>query len=168
MRVRFYARRFAEMVIEITAEEYSGVVPPENFLNFWGLEGTLTLRHVQSNATIAVQLYPIAYNTFEGVVPLTMLPVGLYQLQGLVSDAVGNAAIISAYHEPLDLPTQTIEVLLEEGYGIVPVWNVGGSYTLEYTVDGEWDITLEVTTAPISKLREVNLKGKYEQEMQSC
>lgn len=171
MRVTFYTKKFNELVIQIEAEELTGEVLSSYFENYFGLDSTLTLRHRQSNRTFNIGLYNTGYNQFEGVYPLTMLPFGLYRLEGRVRDIMNNYALLSAFHIDTGEPVQPIEMLLEPGYNVVPIISAEGLFQDRLDLSGIYGKIIhaeaaycEITSAGRYDLM-ISMKGRYEREL---
>lgn len=143
MRVTFYKRNFTELVVEIAAEEPTTIVLAEYFENYFGHEGLLTLRHTETKRTFSIALYQIGHNLFEGTYPLESLPLGLYRLEGRVRDVMHNYAVLSDFYEDTGLPNQMLEMVLGQGYEVVPVISANASYNIQLDSRGSYDMIIE-------------------------
>lgn len=155
--IRFFKRGFRDLVLRLESDEALGTVTGERIIDFWGEPAQVTLHHLASGDRFALAVTEAEQpNVFEGVMPLSVLPLGYFQLEGAVADVFGNVTVLSALATPLDAAHQRTDQLgfeLSAGYGVTPVFNVTGRWDRE-----PYRATAHADTAPWAT------SGRYEKE----
>lgn len=101
---KFFRGTYAQMFIEIRSNEQLGVLDTGYVEDYNGVDGQLSLYHVESGVRYAIPMTSIVEETpdvpndfFRGALDLSVLPNGIYRLQGRVRDVVGNYSVINAF-----------------------------------------------------------------------
>jgi hypothetical protein len=131
----FNRGNFSQLWIKLTSDEPLGVIETDYLEDYYGNDGFITLRHVDTAADFQMAMVPVPEETptipndiFQGVYsPLSDLPDGYYELRFRCRDVVGNYTISNSVETPagderiiaLALELITAESVVVIGIGVV-------------------------------------------------
>lgn len=122
-----YGKDKDNLEIKINSNEPLGILDTDRIEDYNGIDGQVSLFHVDSSQRFAVIMSPfpaetpgIDHDVFIGQKQLSLIPEGDYQIQGRVRDVVGNYSILSAFHNPNGNETILMMNFSIEGGQIIP------------------------------------------------
>lgn len=98
-------KTFLDVIID--SDEELGLLDTAYIEDFYGVDGYLTLTHVDSGDEFSIVMAnvegggPFPNDHFEGTRDATVMLLGLYEIRGRVVDLVGNYTILSAFQNPI-------------------------------------------------------------------
>jgi len=90
----------------IDSDEELGVLDTGYLEDYYGVDGHLTLVHVDTAAEFDIVMAevagggPFAHDHFEGTRDATVMPLGIYEIRGQVRDTLGHYTIINSIETP--------------------------------------------------------------------
>lgn len=121
----FYKGLYSEIWVKLVSNETLGVLDFDYIEDYYGNDGQLTLRHLETDEAYPVLMQSLDSDTpsidkdvFQGFHASASLPNGNYQIEGRVRDIAGNYTILSAF-ENIDGSERLIgfNFWLREGMG---------------------------------------------------
>ncbi len=121
--IAFYRSSFTAMFLRLTSNEELGILDSDYLEDYFGNDGQISLYHVATDTRYPVVMTElpaetpaIDHDVFQGMITLTSIPDGLYQLQCRVRDTGGNYRIIGAVQSPIGgEDVSTIELDIRSG-----------------------------------------------------
>ena len=96
-----YRDNFTTLWVELWADEQLGLLDSDYIEDFDGVDGAVTLHHVDTATDYQVAMLPYPGETpgtdndvFKGTLPLSSLPDGLFEVRGRARDAVENETVM--------------------------------------------------------------------------
>jgi hypothetical protein len=103
----FNRQSYSELWITIQAGESLSVLDSGYIEDYFGTDGQLTLRNMADDTRISFAMTEdvdetpfVSHDVFTGFVDLTVLPDGIYRVEGRVRDSLGNYRILSDFQNP--------------------------------------------------------------------
>lgn len=103
----FYRGSYNDLIITLTSDEPLGIVDTDRVEDYYGIDGQVSLYHVQDDAYYSLAMTEAPSQTpgidddvFVGVKDLSTLPDGDYTIRGRVVDKHGNYTILDSVQSP--------------------------------------------------------------------
>lgn len=103
----FYRGLFTEMWVTLRSDEVLGVLDSDYLEDYFGTDGQVTLRYQDGTFyNVLMNEVPeetpgVAHDVFTGPVDLSIIPDGIYTIQGRVRDIIGNYTILDEVENPI-------------------------------------------------------------------
>lgn len=119
----------SEVVVELRSDEELGLLDTGYLQDYYGTDGQISLHHLETGTRYALlmaeqpQVTPdVPKDAFIGVMDMTTLPDGEYQVEGLVRDVRGVPTVLSAHsNPPVGAKVTLHEFSLIEGVPFPPI-----------------------------------------------
>lgn len=149
----FYRRTFEEFWLTLKSNEVLGLLDGNYLEDYFGVDGQVSLLHVNSGIRFPVQMLEVfsdtpnvAHDSFKGFRNLSDLPDGEYEVQARVKDTLGNYTIIGAVAAPfgneriINLPFSIVD-----GVPVVPIISMGSLALQEgFTIPLQWGANFHI------------------------
>ena len=98
--MRFYRGAFTTLHVLIRVSEPLALLETGFVEDFYGVDDQLTLYHLESRRRFELLMTNTPEGNLEGYYSLDALPNGVFEVQGRMKDALGNATIFNAVETP--------------------------------------------------------------------